>query len=237
MVVAASVLPRIRRAFGDARNERVIRETGRIELVSMFFTFKLKSISGGSLYKTAYACEGSQLGFACPEGQLISLIRANYGRFSISICNEHGTLDWSVDCKSNRSYNVIRDSCPGEARKVRPLMRITTVCVAFSVMATATFIKAVSALFPSLSFSFLPVIESLMRAILSSSVNHVQSERAVRVCKVRNPAAAGSVPASSRRQYTCLPLVEEDSDRCVPGNRGPSTSLTSEYRLCAISLR
>ncbi|KAL1424270.1 hypothetical protein MTO96_020342 [Rhipicephalus appendiculatus] len=66
---------------------------------------------GGSLYKTAYACEGSQLGFACPEGQLISLIRANYGRFSISICNEHGTLDWSVDCKSNRSYNVIRDRC------------------------------------------------------------------------------------------------------------------------------
>nr|XP_054920459.1 latrophilin Cirl-like isoform X2 [Dermacentor andersoni] len=66
---------------------------------------------GGSLYKTAYACEGSQLGFSCPEGQLISLIRANYGRFSISICNEHGTLDWSVDCKSNRSYNVIRDRC------------------------------------------------------------------------------------------------------------------------------
>ncbi|EEC17843.1 conserved hypothetical protein, partial [Ixodes scapularis] len=62
-------------------------------------------------YKTAYACEGSQLSFACPEGQLISLIRANYGRFSISICNEHGTLDWSVDCKSNRSYNVIRESC------------------------------------------------------------------------------------------------------------------------------
>ncbi|XP_075529492.1 latrophilin Cirl-like isoform X6 [Dermacentor variabilis] len=71
---------------------------------------------GGSLYKTAYACEGSQLGFSCPEGQLIALIRANYGRFSISICNEHGTLDWSVDCKSNRSYNVIRDSC-GMRRK------------------------------------------------------------------------------------------------------------------------
>ncbi|KAG0410106.1 hypothetical protein HPB47_012776, partial [Ixodes persulcatus] len=66
---------------------------------------------GGSVYKTAYACEGSQLSFACPEGQLIALIRANYGRFSISICNEHGTLDWSVDCKSNRSYNVIRERC------------------------------------------------------------------------------------------------------------------------------
>lgn len=73
--------------------------------------------SGSSKYKTAYACEGSQLGFSCPEGQLISLIRANYGRFSISICNEHGTLDWSVDCKSNRSYNVIRERISDDAVK------------------------------------------------------------------------------------------------------------------------
>lgn len=66
---------------------------------------------GSSNYQTAYACEGSHLSFSCGEGQLISLIRANYGRFSISICNDHGTLDWSVDCKSNRSYAVIQESC------------------------------------------------------------------------------------------------------------------------------
>lgn len=62
-------------------------------------------------YRTAYACEGSQLQISCEPGTLIHLIRANYGRFSISICNEHGNLDWSVDCTSQRSYYVIANSC------------------------------------------------------------------------------------------------------------------------------
>ena len=58
-------------------------------------------------YRTAYACEGSRLSIECDEGTVIHLIRANYGRFSISICNDHGNLDWSVDCTSARSYYVI----------------------------------------------------------------------------------------------------------------------------------
>ncbi|KAH8035050.1 hypothetical protein HPB51_004291 [Rhipicephalus microplus] len=62
-------------------------------------------------YRTAYACEGSQLRISCDEGHLVQLIRANYGRFSISICNEHGTLDWSVDCMSPRSFRVMQQSC------------------------------------------------------------------------------------------------------------------------------
>ncbi|KAH7936419.1 hypothetical protein HPB52_023404 [Rhipicephalus sanguineus] len=64
-------------------------------------------------YRTAYACEGSQLRISCDEGHLVQLIRANYGRFSISICNEHGTLDWSVDCMSPRSFRVMQQS-PGD---------------------------------------------------------------------------------------------------------------------------
>lgn len=62
-------------------------------------------------YRTAYACEGSQLHIACDEGHLVQLIRANYGRFSISICNDHGTLDWSVDCMSHRSFRVMQQNC------------------------------------------------------------------------------------------------------------------------------
>ncbi|XP_067138973.1 latrophilin Cirl-like isoform X3 [Centruroides vittatus] len=62
-------------------------------------------------YRTAYACEGSELHISCDEGHLIHLIRANYGRFSISICNEHGSLDWSVDCTSHRSYYVVYERC------------------------------------------------------------------------------------------------------------------------------
>lgn len=63
-------------------------------------------------YRTAYACEGSQLHIACDDGHLVQLIRANYGRFSISICNEHGTLDWSVDCMSHRSFRVMQQRYP-----------------------------------------------------------------------------------------------------------------------------
>ncbi|XP_076305400.1 latrophilin Cirl-like isoform X2 [Tachypleus tridentatus] len=66
---------------------------------------------GRPRYRTAYACEGSFLHIACDSGYLIRLIRANYGRFSISICNEHGALEWSVNCMSPLSFRVMQDSC------------------------------------------------------------------------------------------------------------------------------
>ncbi|XP_022248581.1 latrophilin Cirl-like [Limulus polyphemus] len=62
-------------------------------------------------YHTAYACEGNNLKISCENGQLIQLLRANYGRFSISICNEQGILNWSVKCASEKSYFVIHESC------------------------------------------------------------------------------------------------------------------------------
>ncbi|GIY73787.1 hypothetical protein CDAR_321682 [Caerostris darwini] len=69
------------------------------------------SVSEENKYRTAYACEGRQLQISCEPGHMIHLLRANYGRFSISICNEHGNLDWSVDCTSHNSFNVIKDTC------------------------------------------------------------------------------------------------------------------------------
>ena len=65
----------------------------------------------GSGYKTAYACEGNQLKLSCDVGLKINLIRANFGRFSISICNDHGNLDWSVNCMSRRSFRVMQEAC------------------------------------------------------------------------------------------------------------------------------
>lgn len=58
-------------------------------------------------YDTAYACESKTLRIECQEGDLIHLIRANYGRFSITICNEHGNTDWSVNCMSQKSFRVL----------------------------------------------------------------------------------------------------------------------------------
>ncbi|KAI5636450.1 hypothetical protein NE865_10799 [Phthorimaea operculella] len=62
-------------------------------------------------YETAYACEGKTLKIGCAEGSVIHLIRANYGRFSITICNDHGNTDWSVNCMSTKSLRVLHSRC------------------------------------------------------------------------------------------------------------------------------
>jgi hypothetical protein len=57
--------------------------------------------------RTKYGCEGTTLHIECEEGTVINLVRANYGRFSISICNDVGNTDWSVNCMEPRTLRVI----------------------------------------------------------------------------------------------------------------------------------
>ncbi|XP_058171554.1 latrophilin Cirl [Anopheles ziemanni] len=69
------------------------------------------AVAGAPKYETAYACEGKTLMIECEHGDLINLIRANYGRFSITICNDHGNVDWSVNCMSPKSLRVLHSKC------------------------------------------------------------------------------------------------------------------------------
>lgn len=62
-------------------------------------------------YRTMYACEDRQLIIDCEYGYTINLIRANFGRFSITQCNEQGHLDLSTDCMSPITFRVMRDRC------------------------------------------------------------------------------------------------------------------------------
>lgn len=62
-------------------------------------------------YEIKIACEGNTLELACPEGSKINLIRANFGRFSISMCNPQGQTDWSTNCMSRKSFRVIQEQC------------------------------------------------------------------------------------------------------------------------------
>ncbi|KAH8277783.1 hypothetical protein KR018_007310, partial [Drosophila ironensis] len=64
-----------------------------------------------SKYQTAYACEGKKLTIECDPGDVINLIRANYGRFSITICNDHGNVEWSVNCMFPKSLTVLNSRC------------------------------------------------------------------------------------------------------------------------------
>ena len=85
----------------------------------IIFLLSLLNASSGTAtrrqrYMTGYACEGSQLSISCDQpGQHIQLVRSNFGRFSISICNAHGQLDWSVNCHSPDSARPIADACNG----------------------------------------------------------------------------------------------------------------------------
>ena len=82
--------------------------------MSIFVMFViLFAVVAGGERRTKYGCEGSSLELECEEGAVISLVRANYGRFSIAICNAHGNTDWSVNCMSPRTLRVIRARCQG----------------------------------------------------------------------------------------------------------------------------
>ena len=81
--------------------------------------------------QTVYACSGSQLVLNCSSSDdrsnsahlnndkignsikatssVIKITRANYGRFSIALCNEEGRTDWSVNCYSPKTKRVISD--------------------------------------------------------------------------------------------------------------------------------
>lgn len=64
-----------------------------------------------SQYYTAYACDGKMLKIECKEGYVINLIRANYGRYSITVCNDHGSTEWSVNCMSHKSFSILSARC------------------------------------------------------------------------------------------------------------------------------
>ena len=61
-----------------------------------------------SVYRTAYACQGDLLKITCQDDFFLDIVRANYGRFSVAICNEEGRTDLSVNCLSPNSLEVLQ---------------------------------------------------------------------------------------------------------------------------------
>lgn len=62
-------------------------------------------------YETMFACEDRQLIMDCEFGSKINLIRANFGRFSLTRCNEQGQLDLSIDCMSPITFRIMKETC------------------------------------------------------------------------------------------------------------------------------
>ena len=61
--------------------------------------------------RTLFGCDGSIVSVTCPYGYNISIVRANYGRFSISVCN-HGAIEWDTYCGTEGiTTQKLRDMC------------------------------------------------------------------------------------------------------------------------------
>ena len=39
----------------------------------------------------------------------IRVVRANFGRFSIAICNRHGMTDWNVNCFAPQTTQTLQE--------------------------------------------------------------------------------------------------------------------------------
>ena len=86
------------------------------EIILIFFSIFINTGRGpdGTLYKTDYRCEGENMTVTC-EGSdgpsrhgAIRVVRANFGRFSIAICNRHGTTDWNVNCFAPQTTKTLQ---------------------------------------------------------------------------------------------------------------------------------
>lgn len=70
---------------------------------------------------TAYACEDTTLNITCGPDLYLDVIRANYGRFSITICNDHGNTDWKVDCQAGRTLRAMQARCSNKKQCIVPV--------------------------------------------------------------------------------------------------------------------
>ena len=59
--------------------------------------------------QTIFACKGKALKLSCPkDNEVIKVTRANYGRFSIAVCNDQSMTTWSVNCFSPKAKHVLQ---------------------------------------------------------------------------------------------------------------------------------
>jgi len=78
----------------------------KLELLVVLVTEVTMILMQSSDPYTVLGCDGSTVTLSCPDQSYISLIRANYGRFSISVCNQHARQDIKTDCASHQESSA-----------------------------------------------------------------------------------------------------------------------------------
>ena len=63
-----------------------------------------------------FACEGSNLSLSCPAGTSLHFVRANFGRFSMSVCpSTSPSPTWSTRCLQPTTLRQLTAQCGGRA--------------------------------------------------------------------------------------------------------------------------
>lgn len=62
-------------------------------------------------YKTSIACEGDELEIRCEPNHVINVVRANFGRFSITICNKDYNATLPTKCVTHTAHRLIHKLC------------------------------------------------------------------------------------------------------------------------------
>ncbi|XP_055333204.1 adhesion G protein-coupled receptor L3-like [Paramacrobiotus metropolitanus] len=98
-------------------NSWIFRKSAMLIILAVLIGLFIKNAAGNTRpLRQSYACEGATLNIKCDNpgeepGQRIRIVRANYGRFSVSVCNPDGVSSWSTKCTSHTSVPVLTEKC------------------------------------------------------------------------------------------------------------------------------
>ena len=56
---------------------------------------------------TVYGCSGSTVSLSCEGLSVLEVMRANYGRLSISTCNPDNATHWGYNCLGRRTKTLL----------------------------------------------------------------------------------------------------------------------------------
>ena len=60
-------------------------------------------------YQKELSCEGDEVELTCEPGYVIHVVRANFGRFAIEVCNFQGSPHYDTNCAAKASLRVIHN--------------------------------------------------------------------------------------------------------------------------------
>ena len=107
VILLANLLQPVRSGRGE--EDRRVREI-REPMFNDHFPAKEQRVTRETReVKTMFGCGGDSVVLSCrgKTGSMISIVRANYGRFSVSVCNPLARGDLDTSCSSEEATSIL----------------------------------------------------------------------------------------------------------------------------------